>query len=67
MSEIGSNNRILAMVLSAALSVVVLVTVTLFVAWLFEDIIYFSLFIGIPCGLFAALIVFVVVFHYLTH
>ena len=52
-------------VISGGLSLVALVSVTFFVAWLLEDSIYFSLFIGIPCGIVAALVVFGVVVHYL--
>jgi len=49
--------------ISGSLSLFILVLVTFFVAWLLEDIIYFSLFIGIPCGIIVALVLFAVVFH----
>jgi hypothetical protein len=42
----------------------VLVLVTFFVAWLLEDILYYSLFSGIPCGIIAALVVFISDFYY---
>ncbi|MGD9962998.1 MAG: hypothetical protein AB7S97_03775 [Thermoplasmata archaeon] len=35
-----------------------LVMVTLLVAWALEDIIYFSLFVGIPVGIVSAVLVF---------
>jgi MFS superfamily sulfate permease-like transporter len=37
----------------------ILVGVIFFVAWLLEDIIFFSLFIGIPAGIISAIIAFV--------
>lgn len=40
----------LAFILPLAAALVVLVSVTLTVAWALEDIIYFSLFVGIPAG-----------------
>jgi len=49
-------NILLNVLISSGLSLLVLVSVTFFVAWLLEDIIYFSLFIGIPCGIIAALV-----------
>lgn len=41
-------------------SAVAFVAVTLLVAWLLEDIIYFSLFVGIPAGLIAGATVFAI-------
>jgi hypothetical protein len=39
--------------------------VTFFIAWLLEDIIYFSLFVGIPVGIFSAIMVFLISFNFL--
>lgn len=40
----------LAFIFPLAAALAVLVSVTLIVAWALEDIIYFSLFVGIPAG-----------------
>jgi hypothetical protein len=46
------------------LSIFTFIGVTFFVAWLFEDIIYFSLFVGIPVGIISSIIVFVILTLY---
>jgi hypothetical protein len=43
--------------LVALLATITFVAVTLLVAWLLEDVIFFSLFVGIPAGLVSAVIV----------
>lgn len=53
-------STILTIAFRIAISLVVFISVMFFVAWLLEDIIYFSLFIGIPAGIISALVVFVV-------
>ena len=42
----------------------IFIAVMFFVAWLLEDVIYFSLFVGIPAGLISALIAFMVLTLY---
>jgi hypothetical protein len=43
---------------------VIFIAVTFFVAWLLEDVIYFSLFIGIPAGIISAIAAFVLLTLY---
>ncbi|MGC9443965.1 MAG: hypothetical protein ACP5E9_03400 [Candidatus Methanospirareceae archaeon] len=57
-------NRAINLILRIVVSLAIFIAVMFFVAWLLEDIIYFSLFIGIPAGLFSALIAFVVLTLY---
>ena len=51
-------------ILRIVVSLAIFIAVMFFVAWLLEDIIYFSLFVGIPAGLISALIAFVVLTWY---
>ena len=46
--------RAMHLALMAVGSVVTFVFVTLLVTWLLEDVIYFSIFVGIPAGIIAA-------------
>lgn len=46
-------------VIAASVASVVLFAAILLVAWLLEDIIYFSLFIAIPAGIVSAILAFV--------
>jgi len=46
------------------ISLLIFIVVMFFVAWLLEDVIYFSLFIGIPAGIISAAIAFVVLTRY---
>jgi hypothetical protein len=55
---------ILNLVLRLAISLVIFVVVMFFVAWLLEDVIYFSLFIGIPAGSISAIAAFVLLSLY---
>ena len=55
-----ASNVILRIVVCLA----IFIAVMFFVAWLLEDVIYFSLFVGIPAGLISALIAFVVLTRY---
>ena len=43
-----------------ALSLLIFIVVTVFVAWLLEDVIFFSLFVGIPAGVISAAVAFAV-------
>jgi len=49
---------ILNLVLRLVISLVIFVAVMFFVAWLLEDVIFFSLFIGIPAGGISAILTF---------
>lgn len=49
---------ILNLVLRLVISLLIFAAVMFFVAWLLEDIIFFSLFIGIPAGLISAILAF---------
>jgi hypothetical protein len=55
---------ILNLVLRLAISLVIFVVVMFFVAWLLEDVIYFSLFIGIPAGMISAILAFMLLTLY---
>jgi hypothetical protein len=55
---------ILNLVLRLAISLLIFVAVMFFVAWLLEDVIYFSLFIGIPAGSISAIAAFVLLLLY---
>ncbi len=46
--------------------IAIFIVVTFFVAWLLEDIIFFSLFIGIPVGIISAVIAFAIMTRYQT-
>ena len=48
-------------------SIAIFIIVMLAVAWILEDIIYFSLFIGIPAGIISAAVAFIVLTWYPTH
>ncbi len=52
------------LILRIGVSVAIFIAVMFFVAWVLEDIIYFSLFIGIPAGLISAVIAFVLLTWY---
>ena len=41
------------------ISIFTFIGITFFVAWLLEDIIYFSLFVGIPVGIISSIIPFI--------
>ena len=56
--------RAINLILRIVVSLAIFIVVMFFVAWLLEDIIYFSLFIGIPSGLIAALLAFVLLTLY---
>jgi uncharacterized membrane protein (DUF485 family) len=56
--------RAINLILRIVVSLAIFIVVMFFVAWLLEDVIYFSLFIGIPAGLLSALIAFVVLTLY---
>ena len=51
---------LISTLIAASVASAVLLTVTLLVAWLLEDIIYFSLFVAIPAGILSALSAFVI-------
>ena len=57
-------NRAINLIFRIVVSLAIFIAVMFFVAWLLEDIIYFSLFIGIPAGFISALIAFVVLTWY---
>ena len=46
--------------------IAIFIGVTFFVTWLLEDIIYFSLFIGIPVGVISAMVAFMIMTRYQT-
>ena len=46
------------------ISIAIFIIVMFAVAWILEDIIYFSLFIGIPAGIISAAVVFVILTWY---
>ena len=46
-------------ILTAVIAIITFVVVMLFVTWLLEDVIFFSLFVGIPAGILAAVAVWV--------
>lgn len=46
------------LVLRLAISLLIFVLVMFFVAWLLENVIIFSLFIGIPAGVISAIVAF---------
>ncbi|MBN1455292.1 MAG: hypothetical protein JW945_03445 [Methanomicrobia archaeon] len=56
--------RAINLILRIVVCLALFIAVMFFVAWLLEDIIYFSLFIGIPAGLISALVAFVVLTWY---
>jgi hypothetical protein len=47
-----------------AISLLIFIIVMFFVAWLLEDVIFFSLFIGIPAGFISAAVAFAVLSWY---
>ncbi|MBN1762348.1 MAG: hypothetical protein JW878_04630 [Methanomicrobia archaeon] len=53
--------------LRVVIAIAIFIIVMLAVAWLLEDIIYFSLFVGIPAGIISAAVAFVVLTWYRTH
>jgi hypothetical protein len=55
---------ILNLVLRLAISLLIFVVVMFFVAWLLEDVIYSSLFIGIPAGIISAIAAFMLLSLY---
>jgi hypothetical protein len=59
-----SMKRAINLLFRIVVSLAIFIAVMFFVAWLLEDIIFFSLFIGIPAGLISALIAFVVLTWY---
>ncbi|RZN38416.1 MAG: hypothetical protein EFT35_04755 [Methanophagales archaeon ANME-1-THS] len=56
--------NLLKFALRILLSIFTFIGVTFFVAWLLEEIIYFSLFVGIPVGIVSSIIVFVILTRY---
>jgi len=46
------------------IAILIFIVVMFAVAWLLEDVIYFSLFIGIPAGIISAAVAFVVLTGY---
>ncbi|MGC9554941.1 MAG: hypothetical protein ACP5EK_06480 [Thermoplasmatota archaeon] len=61
MMSSGSNAVSLKILVSLTLAAATLLTVTLLVAAALEDVIFFSLFVGIPVGIAAALAAFAAV------
>ena len=59
--------NILSIVVRILVSIAIFIIVMFAVAWLLEDIIYFSLFIGIPAGIISAAVAFVVLTRYQTN
>ena len=57
---------LLSLALRIILSILIFIIVMLAVAWLLEDVIYFSLFVGIPAGIISAAIAFVILTWYQT-
>jgi len=53
-------------ILGVILAAIIFVFVTFLVAWLTEDIIYFSLFISIPAGIISS-IIFIILWNYITN
>jgi hypothetical protein len=56
--------NLLNLALRIMLSIFTFIGVTFFVAWLLEDIIYFSLFVGIPVGIISSIVVFMILTLY---
>jgi hypothetical protein len=56
--------NILNIAIRILISILIFIVVMFSVAWLLEDIIYFSLFIGIPAGIISAAVAFVVLTGY---
>jgi hypothetical protein len=52
--------KILNITVRLLISLLTFIGVMFFVAWLLEDVIYFSLFIGTPAGIISAVVAFVV-------
>jgi hypothetical protein len=59
-----SMKRAINLLFRIVVSLAIFIAVMFFVAWLLGDIIFFSLFVGIPAGLISALIAFVVLTWY---
>lgn len=53
-------NTLFNVTLRILISLLIFIVVMFFVAWLLEEVIYFSLFIGIPAGIISAAVAFVV-------
>ena len=45
-----NTGRLLSTIIAVLAGIAAAVVMTLFVAWAFQDVIYFSLFVGIPAG-----------------
>ncbi len=58
--------NVLNVILRIVFSLLIFIGVMLFVTWLLEDIIYFSLFIGIPVGVISAMVAFMIMTRYQT-
>jgi hypothetical protein len=52
--------KILTIAIRILISIAIFIIVMFAAAWLLEDIIYFSLFIGIPAGIISAAVAFVI-------
>lgn len=61
-----SPTGVLSIVIAVLAGAVDAVIVTLLVAWALEDVIYFSLFVGIPAGMVSGVITSVLLGRYLT-
>ena len=57
-------NNFLNIVLRLVIVILIFIIVMFAVAWILEDVIYFSLFIGIPAGIISAAVAFVVLTWY---
>jgi len=58
--------NILNIAIRILVSIAIFIVVMFAVAWLLEDVIYFSLFVGIPAGIISAAVAFVVLTWYQT-
>lgn len=58
------NKNLSNLIFRILVSVLTFIVVTFTVAWILEDIIYFSLFIGIPVGIISAIAAFAILSLY---
>jgi hypothetical protein len=57
-------SKLLNVALRILISIAIFIVVMFAVAWLLEDVIYFSLFVGIPAGIISAAVAFVILTWY---
>ncbi|HUV02976.1 MAG TPA: hypothetical protein VMW67_06005 [Desulfobacteria bacterium] len=58
------SQNLLTIAIRILISIAIFIAVMFAVAWLLEDVIYFSLFIGIPAGIISAAVAFVILTWY---